>query len=640
MEKIMRLLEVTITKYKSFLTEQIVPIEGSCTRLVGKNESGKTAFLEALSRFNYFDEKDSSYKFNKTLEYPRTELKKYESENPENNLKVISCKFSLKAETIDAIIQDCGENVLLETTIVASRDYNNALSISTPKVSEKAFIVNYILKIGIPEGHKEELAKIENVNDFCTYLSSHEETKSIAETLVKTFSFGNLKEQSLLSKYLMKKYIEPRIPKFWYFDEYFLLPQRIPLSKIAGGIVDNDFTKPQLEISRALFELARIDVKKLITDNNHEAYIAELEATSNSITDAFSDYWSTNSNLEITFDIETTANDKYLNIRIRNTKHRVTLPLSNRSKGFIWFFSFFIWFQKINQINNMILLLDEPGLNLHAEAQKDLLRYIDEKLTPKYQVIYTTHSPFMIDSTKLHEIRTAYDSNETKVGTSISNAIEEKDKGTLFPLQAALGYNLAQNLYISENNLLVEGVADLVILTIMSDLLRNLGKESLNEKFTIVPVGGLDKVATFISLLRGNNLNIVCVLDTFIDQKGQTRIRDLVFDKIIKESNVLFFHEFTGPIKPAELEDMFEKREYLEWFNSEYKKDYEQIDIKKLSTDKSIIPQINKIIHQDRFNHYRIARYLSQNISTIHDWEKSTISRFEKLFITVNKLIK
>jgi hypothetical protein len=255
----------------------------------------------------------------------------------------------------------------------------------------------------------------------------------------------------------------------------------------------------------------------------------------------------------------------------------------------------------------MILLLDEPGLNLHAEAQKDLLRYIDEKLTPKYQVIYTTHSPFMIDSTKLHEIRTAYDSNETKVGTSISNAIEEKDKGTLFPLQAALGYNLAQNLYISENNLLV---------------------------------GGLDKVATFISLLRGNNLNIVCVLDTFIDQKGQTRIRDLVFDKIIKESNVLFFHEFTGPIKPAELEDMFEKREYLEWFNSEYKKDYEQIDIKKLSTDKSIIPQINKIIHQDRFNHYRIARYLSQNISTIHDWEKSTISRFEKLFITVNKLIK
>jgi predicted ATP-dependent endonuclease of OLD family len=288
----------------------------------------------------------------------------------------------------------------------------------------------------------------------------------------------------------------------------------------------------------------------------------------------------------------------------------------------------------------MILLLDEPGLNLHAEAQKDLLRYIDEKLTPKYQVIYTTHSPFMIDSTKLHEIRTAYDSNETKVGTSISNAIEEKDKGTLFPLQAALGYNLAQNLYISENNLLVEGVADLVILTIMSDLLRNMGKESLNEKFTIVPVGGLDKVATFISLLRGNNLNIVCVLDTFIDQKGQTRIKDLVFDKIIKESNVLFFHEFTGPIKPAELEDMFEKREYLEWFNSEYKKDYEQIDIKKLSTDRSIIPQINKIIHQDRFNHYRIARYLSQNISTIHDWEKSTISRFEKLFITVNKLIK
>ena len=136
----------------------------------------------------------------------------------------------------------------------------------------------------------------------------------------------------------------------------------------------------------------------------HEAFISELEATSNSITDQFLEYWSTNNNLEIQFEIQPVGNDKYLNIRIRNTKHRVTLPLKNRSKGFIWFFSFLVWFSKIERHENVIILLDEPGLNLHAEAQNDLLRYIDEMLAPKYQVIYTTHSPFMIDPAKLQII--------------------------------------------------------------------------------------------------------------------------------------------------------------------------------------------------------------------------------------------
>lgn len=87
---------------------------------------------------------------------------------------------------------------------------------------------------------------------------------------------------------------------------------------------------------------------------------------------------------------------RYLNIRIYNTKHRVTLPLKNRSKGFLWFFSFLVWFSKIQgkKDTNYILLLDEPGLSLHASAQNDLLRFIEEKLAPEYQVLYTTHSPF------------------------------------------------------------------------------------------------------------------------------------------------------------------------------------------------------------------------------------------------------
>ena len=179
-------------------------------------------------------------------------------------------------------------------------------------------------------------------------------------------------------------------------------------------------------------------------------------------------------------------------------------------------------------------------LNLHASAQADLIRYIED-LAKEYQVIYTTHSPFMIDSNHLERVRTVYDSD---AGSIISSAIQEKDPDTLFPLQAALGYDIAQNLFISKNNLLVEGPADLLYLSIISSILESEKREGLKESITIVPIGGMDKVASFISLLRGSKLNTVCLLDSFSDQKGKQRIDDLIKIKIIKDRNVRYFDEF------------------------------------------------------------------------------------------------
>jgi predicted ATP-dependent endonuclease of OLD family len=89
-----------------------------------------------------------------------------------------------------------------------------------------------------------------------------------------------------------------------------------------------------------------------------------------------------------------------LQLRIKNDRHRVTVSLDERSCGFIWFFSFLAYFNNVEQADEteLILLLDEPGLSLHACAQADLLRLIDERLAPRHQVLYTTHSPFMVDA--------------------------------------------------------------------------------------------------------------------------------------------------------------------------------------------------------------------------------------------------
>ena len=77
----MLLKKVTIHKYKSFLTEQSYTVEDRITRIVGKNESGKTALLEALAKSNYFED-NADFQFDKDLDYPRSELIKAKTRIP------------------------------------------------------------------------------------------------------------------------------------------------------------------------------------------------------------------------------------------------------------------------------------------------------------------------------------------------------------------------------------------------------------------------------------------------------------------------------------------------------------------------------------------------------------------------------
>ena len=406
--------------------------------------------------------------------------------------------------------------------------------------------------------------------------------------------FENINKWSIdpIGEYIYRVLLKPKMPKFLYYDEYYSLPSRISIEKLNSKAEESNAN--EYKTAKALFELADINTEEILESESFEDYIAELEATEAIISEELFKYWRTNKNLSITFQIDKVEkkenriiNTNYgqqqvtdvkivehvLDIRVKNKG--VSLPLKNRSKGFNWFFSFLVWFKKIqeDQDSNYILLLDEPGLNLHASAQADLLRFLED-LSENYQIVYSTHSPFMIVSDKLQRVRTVL---ETDKGSIISDSVQEKDPNTLFPLQAALGYNIAQNLFISQKNLLVEGVSDLIYLQTMSAILESEGKEGLQSDITIVPTGGLEKVATFISLLRGNELKNVSLLDSYTDPKGKAKLDNLIAQKIINEKHILFFHEFIENRKRADIEDLFTTKEYLIFFNEAFK-EYANID--------------------------------------------------------------
>lgn len=312
----------------------------------------------------------------------------------------------------------------------------------------------------------------------------------------------------------------------------------------------------------------------------------------------------------------------------------MSLPLRNRSKGFNWFFSFLVWFQRIQEDagSNYVLLLDEPGLNLHASAQADLLRFI-ESLKKRYQVMFTTHSPFMVDPNNLNRVRTIV---ETESGSLITDTLQQKDPRTLFPLQAALGYDIAQNLYVSQRNLLVEGISDLVLFRHASSLCESAGLDFLDESISIVPVGGLEKVATFVSLLRGSELGIAAVLDTPTDQKVEAQINRVIREKLIHDKNIKYFHEFASNINECNLEDMLEVSEYLQLFNIAFNGKYSLKDSDlQAENGLSVIKNINNALSIDRFNHYLPAKVAIEDVEA-GQFSNSTLKRFALIFKHVN----
>lgn len=291
-----------------------------------------------------------------------------------------------------------------------------------------------------------------------------------------------------------------------------------------------------------------------------------------------------------------------------NAVYDVEVNLDERSRGFRWFFSFYITFAADTQGGNAdgaILLLDEPGLHLHAKSQEDLLNHLRANF--KNQIIYTTHSPFMIPPNAINIVRTVQIHPEN--GTSVSDT-PTGDSRTLFPLQAALGYHISQTLFVGHSNLIVEGVTDFWILSAINGFFTDSGTGTpLPKELTITPVGGAGKISYMTALLASQELKVLVLLDN--DRAGRDARNDLVTNKLIRDSAIIFVTEGLEP-KPSEadIEDLLDPSVYDTLVSKTYRA---ELAGKTLAL-KSNVPRIVKryeeafAAHGIEFNKTRPAR--------------------------------
>jgi hypothetical protein len=320
----------------------------------------------------------------------------------------------------------------------------------------------------------------------------------------------------------------------------------------------------------------------------------------------------------------------------------VEVNLDERSRGFKWFFSFYVTFTADTaggSAENAILLLDEPGLYLHAVAQQDLLAHFAKDF--KNQIVYTTHSPFMIPVDDLDSIRTVNISQDT--ATVVSND-PIGDERTLFPIQTALGYNAAQSLFIGQNNLVVEGVSDFWYISAASDYLNDASASGLPKDLIVTPAGGAQRVSYMVTLLTSHRLRVLVLLDEESDSRATAQ--DLVKAKMIRNDYVIFVSEAlsVAPSGGADIEDLLEPTVFHTLVMDSYAK---ELDGKTLTLNNHI-PRIAKRYEEAfkslnlPFHKPRIARLFLQRIAENPASVMTQITKenFEMLFRKISECLE
>lgn len=644
----MRLAGFQITTFRSIEDSGEVPLDRVAC-LVGKNESGKTNCLQALVRINPAPGQPSRFDIND--DYPRKDLGDIEHELKKPAFRaptVVTATYALDEDDTAVLIDEFGDGTVTlgpNDTVSVSVNYNRQRTWHF-EVDETAAVDHLLARAGVKLG----AAKPKSI----TKLLETAEGQSPTDLRGVTAVVNDWRDNSL-----MKAVIDTlcaREPLYIYFDEYARMAPEGNVRKLLTKRDQGGEMESSDRTFLALIDEARIDLDDLATQE-YNALRNRLESASIRISDELYTYWSQNQTSGIDFDhtYETAPNnsesrtDLILKVRVEDKRHGVSVPINRGSHGFVWFFSFLVNFAQIRKEypnRPLVLLLDEPGTALHGLAQRDFLKVLDDRLAD-HQIVYTTHQPFLVDADRLDRARPVVDTGEG--GTKVYSHAYKVDNDTLFPLQAALGYEIGQTLFVAPNVLLVEGTSDLIYLQLLSRACEMAGKPALDRRWTITPVGGVDKMDTFVRLFRGQQLNICAILDATGNKLA--KVEKLVRDGDLDAKQVIKVSDIVGTDK-ADIEDIMGPDFYLGLVQGVGSEDsnraiYGAVQQGRLpdATDEArITRRIDSVLegfNQDRLDHLPPALYFERHQhDLLPDIDDEAIQRAARLFTAVNDQLR
>lgn len=579
-------MKLTATKFRILNYRNVddsgwIPLE-RVTAFVGRNESGKTALLKALHKFNPATKEP----YNAQREFPRDRFTaeyrdggdwpacKVEFELTEEFRKELGERLSsagvpqkaiftryyddsLKIEYDTEISEDLVDPA--ELTKALKTFARGARRLATPAEDQEG--ATQAIRTTLANWADEKKEAATKIQDLRTEKGAEllRQVREEANAHAQPISAGLVevlhervdeligRAETIPIPEQLDEAVEDELPVFIYFENYGILDSAVYLPRFL-----EDFkTEPQesrVRTINAMFQHVQLTAKEIsdlgqqetrqaqlsgeeVTeemiqrDQEHmELRSVKLNSASLDISNRFSQ-WFGQRRHKIRYD----ADGDYFRIWVSDSRRPdVDIELESRSKGFQWFFSFYLVFlvESEEGHKDAILLLDEPGLHLHPTAQQGLISFF-EKLAGDNPLIYTTHSPFLIDGERIHRVRPV---TEDETGHSrISVDSWPKDRETIFPLQAAAGYAMVRGLFQHKKNVLVEGMSDYLYLHSLSLHCHALGRQGLPDDIYITPCGGTKLVGHLASLFLGQEVRPIVLLDG--DDAGRAR-RDALMKEL------------------------------------------------------------------------------------------------------------
>ncbi|MEL6107038.1 MAG: AAA family ATPase [Planctomycetota bacterium] len=527
----MRLVRARVTNYRSIIDSGLVELETDKTILVGPNEAGKTVFLQAIQQL----ERPAGVKgFDALRDYPRSKYNEITT-GQIDPADVVVVEGHFRPEPEDLVdfpkeFKDC--------TYVLKRKLNNRGVHHLDGVPERPTyksVRNDLARLCAhvdprvpdppppPQGQppkksppkpSERLATLTSGWKDWHYVTG-DKAKSLASWLDDVLVYVDEDEEKEVKRHAklvdvctdiysdVLDHLGSRVPVFVLFSDYFRIRPLIHLDHMAKRVEQNLLDDDQYDYgNQCLLKLLGFNARELSdlgkaidpAENNAESMKKyrdqldkrsyQLNAASVKLTTEVNAVWLPEKNRPAADRLRVSADGQYLKVVVEDDLG-VEIELDQRSQGFQWLVSFFVVFfaESSDQHKNAILLLDEPGVHLHGLKQRDFRETIS-KLAVKNQTIFTTHSPFLVGPNELDKVRVV-EMTKRETGTVVHTTVSASDPAALLPLQEALGYDLAQSLFSTQRNLVLEGLTDHWYLDATAQLLNDAGVCALNEKIAL-----------------------------------------------------------------------------------------------------------------------------------------------------------
>ena len=643
----MELISFRVTMYKGILDSGWVEVN-PLTVLVGKNESGKTTLLKALHKLNPY----TSEPYVMRKEWPRGRRREQNEEQV-----ICQAKFQLSDQE-KSDLSHITESDTFPDTVEVSRNYagdlkihfegeifsdkrhpddiDNAFNILPQLQDEfgdpfKKCVEECIKEVEIL-AHEERFAELIDLTQkhdplLRQAVSPSEPPQQIENNFINAYIAGLqqlVQELEPLPSIQAKvhEYVREHLPTFIYMDDYRVFRGTAQLDEIKSYRDSNRLTEED-ETFLTILNLSGLDLDELIqlgqgSEEQVEARQYDLADGAATLTAEISDRFR-----QRRYEIDYRADRSFFFTFVKDERDTALIRLDERSKGFQWYFSFDLMFMHESEgtFKGCVILLDEPGLHLHPELQKDLLLRL-EHYAEGNTLLYTTHLPFMIDLNHPDRIRVL---KETDNGIVVTTDLVEGPPEAKFVLQAALGMDVSQSFLVAKRNLIVEGINDYWILTELSNLLQRNGLEGLPEDVRMSSAGGAPETVGLSAFMIGQNLDVVTLLDS--DQEGRKAQAKLVktwLDRYKKtQTAVILLGDAVGVKDNFALEDLFSDNFITDIVKEAYSKELEfaGVDEIALQGDGILWGRIKRFMKEKeiKINKGPIATRLRKKLSNMKD---------------------